>query len=52
MEGLEDAVASVLAGREGRVCIPGKFAVWREADRVKVEIKVKAQTAMSRDINQ
>jgi len=41
MDGLEDAVASVLAGREGRVCAPGKWVVWRDANQVKVEIKVK-----------
>jgi hypothetical protein len=41
MDGLEDAVASVLAGREGRICAPGKWAVWLEADQVKVEIKMK-----------
>jgi hypothetical protein len=42
MEGLEDAVASVLAGREQRVCVPAKFVVWREGDQAKVDIKVKA----------
>lgn len=39
MDGLEDAVAIVLAGREGRVCVPGKWVVWRNAEQVKVEIK-------------
>ena len=41
MDGLEDAVASVLAGGQRRVCAPGKWAVWRDGDQVKVEIKVK-----------
>lgn len=45
MDGLEEAVASVLAGREERVCVPGKWVVWREGDWVKVEIKVKARCA-------
>lgn len=41
MEGLEQAVASVLAGEAGRICAPGQWLVRREADQVKVEIKVK-----------
>lgn len=41
MEGLEDAVASVLAGRAGRISAPGQWLVRREGDQVKVEIKVK-----------
>jgi hypothetical protein len=41
MEGLQQAVASVLAGEAERICAPGQWLVRREADQVKVEIKVK-----------
>lgn len=42
MKGLEQAVASVLAGKAERICAPGQWLVCREADQVTVEIKVKA----------
>ena len=41
MNGLEQAVASVLAGEAGRICAPGQWLVRREADQVKVTIKVR-----------
>jgi hypothetical protein len=35
---VEQAIADVEAGRVQRVCVPGKWRVWRECDTVHIEV--------------
>jgi hypothetical protein len=36
---MENAIKDVSAGRVERVCVPGLWVVWRDGERVCVEIK-------------
>ena len=36
---MEQAIRDVSAGHMERICAPGQWVVWREGDRVCVEIK-------------
>jgi hypothetical protein len=36
---MERAIRDVSAGRAGRICVPGQWVVWREGDRICVELK-------------
>jgi hypothetical protein len=35
---MQSALAEVRAGHAQRICVPGKWRVWREGDKVKHEI--------------